>query len=72
MQTVSRIGFIIWTKGVLVDFSAGKGFAVPEQDCIAAEQALNRGEKVALTAQGKVISHLEPRADGVFEIICND
>lgn len=68
MQTVDRAGFMYWNEGVFLHFKNGTGIAPSEPECTAAEEALERGEKVALTVRGKIVSYLEPREDGVYEI----
>jgi hypothetical protein len=48
MQTVDREHFIAYLDGMLLHFRNGKGFIVEERACILAEEALERGERVAL------------------------
>jgi hypothetical protein len=69
MQTVDREGYLLgWCQGILLSFENSVGFVVPEHDCIAADEALRQGKKVALTQRGKIISYLDPREDGIFEV----
>lgn len=68
MQTVDRAGFMSWLDGICLHFEKGTGFAVPEMECIEAENALRRNEKVALTVKGKIVSILERREDGIYEV----
>ena len=72
MQTVDREGFLGWLNGILLSFENGKGFVAPELHCIAAEEALKRGEKVALTVDGKIMSFLEPNENGSINEVLND
>ncbi len=57
MQTVDRIGFIAWCSGTLLHFENGVGVVAPERDCISADEALERGEKIALTQNGRIVSY---------------
>ena len=68
MQIVDRDGFIGWQSGILMYFKHGNGFATPDRDCIAAEDALNRGETVALTKNNRIVSYLEPGRDVIIEV----
>ena len=68
MQTVDRKGFMLWAEGVCLDFKNGKGFAAPESDCIAAQEALDKGEKIALTVNGKIVSHVVPKNGEFYEV----
>jgi len=69
MQTVDRDGFIRWSNGVILSFESGKGFVAPERDCIAAEEALLKGEKVAFTRGGKIVSYAQVKGDQFTEVI---
>lgn len=68
MQTVDRAGYLAWRDGFLLKLERGAGVIVPERDCIAADAALARGEKVALTVDSKIVSYVEPREDGYYEV----
>lgn len=68
MQTVDRAGYLLWLDGCLLRFTKGNGAYAPEMDCLAADAALERGEKIALTVDSKIVSFLEPRDDGFFEV----
>ena len=65
MQPVDRAGFQLWYEGIILEFRNGVGIIVRERDCIAAEDALNRGETVVLTDGGRVVSEMKLQ-DGVF------
>ena len=54
MFVVDRDDFASWCEGVLLDFSNGVGFVVNEKECLEAEDALQRGETVALRAGSKL------------------
>lgn len=68
MQTVDRSGYRLWCRGTLLEFHNGVGVVAPERDCMAADAALDNGERVALTVGGRIVSYLEPREDGVHEV----
>lgn len=65
MRTVDREGFILWTEGYFLYRNEDRMILVPETRCEAAVDALNRGEKVALTVDGEIVSYLIPK-DGQF------
>lgn len=67
MQTVDREGFIAYLDGIFLKVENGHKLIVPELDCVAAEEALQKKEKVALTIEGKIVSYLESTKEGVFE-----
>ena len=71
MQTVDRNVFIVWTEGFLLDFKNGKGVVVPEADCLAAQEALDRGEKIGLTRKGKIVTYMVATSDGYYEEIAD-
>lgn len=66
MQTVDREGFIMWTEGTLLHFEGGKGCIAPERDCISAKKALDAGETIALTDDGKIVSYMKSK-DGYYK-----
>ena len=68
MQTVDRSGFIAWTQGIFFENNGGKIVIAPERDCMAAEEALSRGEKVALTESGNIVSLLIPCESEIKEV----
>jgi hypothetical protein len=66
MQTVDRDEFINWIDGVLIKVENGDGVIVHEKVCNAAETALNNGETIGLTMNGRIISTMIKNGD-VFE-----
>lgn len=46
MLTVDINHFKLWCEGTLLDFRNGSGIIVNERECIDADEALQRGEKV--------------------------
>lgn len=52
--TVDRVEYIMWCDGCLLHFDNGKGCAVKEPECLAADEALERGERVLLREGGKL------------------
>ena len=65
--TVDRIHLIAWIDGVLIDMRGGTGLIVNESDCIAAKDALDRGETVLLR-EGNVMTGTCLRlVDGNYE-----
>lgn len=68
VQTVDREGFLAWVEGFLIKRDRNKCIVAPETHCIAAQDALDRGEKIALTQSGKIVSYVQKKGDGYFEI----
>jgi len=64
MQTVDRVGLIAYLKGTLLELKKGRGIVVPEQDCMNALAALERGETIGLTTSGRIVSHAKLNNDG--------
>lgn len=61
--------FTKWVEGVLLEFHNGRGFAVNEVECQAAEEALERGEEV-LCRRGAFLTgtRLIKRGNGIMEV----
>jgi hypothetical protein len=67
MIVVNRREIIAWRQGYAL-IRIGNKLVAPKDDlCIAAEDALERGEKVALTENGRIVSYLVPYETGIME-----
>jgi hypothetical protein len=68
MQTVDRAEFMAWTEGVFLDRKKDGSFVAPnEAACQAAQDAVDRDEKVALLVDNKIYSFLVPKEDCIEE-----
>lgn len=56
----------MWARGTMIHYCKGKGIAVDEEACEKAHNALERGEEVALTTDGEIVSYIK-KIDGVFK-----
>jgi len=72
MVVVDRQGFINWTEGLFLDFHNGVGVVAPERTCIVAQEALDRGERVALTVDSRIVSYLKNTGEAYEEIPAGD
>jgi hypothetical protein len=69
MKTVNREEFVLWGRGILLDFENGKGVVVNERACEAAEVALLAGEKIALTLDNTIVSYMILKNDCLYETL---
>ena len=65
MQTVDRAEFMVYSEGIFLDFKNGRGIAPNELHYEAAIEAMDRGETVALTAAGRIVSYMS-MVDGEY------
>lgn len=69
MQTVDRAHYILWTQGTLLLNQEGHAVVVNEKQCIAADEALERGETVYLTIDGVIVSEMNIIGEAIVEAL---
>ena len=69
MKTVDRNEFMVWLEGYFIKRDANGFIAPNEAACEAAHDAVNRGEKIALTVDNEIVSYIISRDDGFYEEI---
>lgn len=66
--TVERDQFIAWTEGILLDRNEeGEVLIVNELACSRAEKAMEQGETVYLTQDGKIVTKMHLAPEGFIE-----
>lgn len=65
MQTVDRDSYLLWKQGIFISVNADNGVKMitDEKNCIAADEALERGEIIALLQDGALVSYVIPEDD---------
>ena len=66
-QMVERDQFIAWSEGVLLDLNLLGAVVVNEALAEAAQAALERGEVVGLTKDGRLVSTMRLHKDAFIE-----
>jgi len=73
MQTANREEFMLFTEGTLLLYEHGAiPVVVNELECEAAMDALEKGKRIALTNNGKIISYIDLVEDCYVETIAEE
>ncbi len=68
MVVVNRRDFIAWTEGILLERDAMGTCRIGDREIHEkAKQALDRGETIALTEQGNIVSYMQLVVDEYLE-----
>lgn len=70
--TVDRTHFAAYCQGILLRMERGQGIVVDERACVAAEEALDRGERVLLTEGGRLTGTCVRLVDGAYVEVVRD
>jgi hypothetical protein len=72
MFTVNRENFTAWTQGILLDNRHGHYIAGDDVACEEAEQRLQKGETIALTVRGEIVSTISFDGEAFTEVAVED